>query len=66
MSYLKGALIMLTNCSKLSTDMIGLLKDICFSVEYNEFTAFMSSVYFEHKHHTHIIDHAEYISLVEL
>ena len=64
-SYLKGALMLLSNCGKLPNDIIGLLKDIFCSVECNEFTAFMLSVYFEHELHTHTIDYAKYLSLAE-
>ena len=48
-SYLKGTLMLLDNCDKLPTDIIGLIKDIMCSVEYNKFTGFMRNVYCEHK-----------------
>ena len=63
-SYLKGALMLLGNCGKLLTDSImGLLKDKCCSTEYKKFTESMTSVYFEHKRTTNVIDYMTYRTL---
>jgi len=64
-SYLKGALMLLSNCKKIPTDVLGILKDIFFLAECDEFTALMSSVYFENISITNVIDYFEYLTLVE-
>ena len=47
-SYLKGALMLLSSCGKVPTDMLGILPDIFCLAECDKFTSFMSIVYFEH------------------
>ena len=39
--YLKGALMLLSNCGKSLTDTMGLLKDNIFSAECNKLTTFV-------------------------
>ena len=65
MSYLSGFLMLLSNFGKLPTDVLGILWDIFYSVECNDFTAFMLSVYFEYKWKTNMIDYHEYLTLTE-
>ena len=64
-SYLKGALLLLQNCSGLPTDTMGLLNDIMGSADCDEFSGFMNSVYFDHKRKTREITHQEYLRLAE-
>ena len=64
-SYLKGALLLLQNCSGLPTDTMGLLNDTMGSADCAEFSGFMNSVYFDHKRKTRVIPHQEYLRLAE-
>ena len=64
-SYLKGAFLLLQNCGKVPTNTIGLLRDIFCSTECNEFTTFMSNIYFNHKCKTRELDYMEYLTLAE-
>ena len=42
--YLKGALLLLQNCSAIPTDIMGLLNDVVSSVDCNDFTDYMKSI----------------------
>ena len=64
-SYLKGVLLLLHNCTGLPKDTIGILNDTMGLADCNEFTGFMNSVYFDHKRKTRVISHHEYLRLVE-
>ena len=64
-SYLKGSLILLQNCGKMPTDTISLLLDIFCSAELDEFTTFISNVYFNHKRKTHEVNYMDYITLAK-
>jgi len=64
-SYLKGALMLLQNCSELPTDTMGLLNDIMISADFDEFSGFVNSVYYDHKRKTRLINHSEYLRLAE-
>jgi len=63
--YLKGALLILQNCSGLLTDTIGLLNNTMGSKDCDEFSVLMNSVYFDHKRKTRVISHQEYLRLAE-
>merc|ERR1740124_409077 len=64
-SYLKGALMLLQNCSELRTDTMGLLNGIMISADCDEFSGFMNLVYYDHKRKTRLINHSEYLRLTE-
>jgi len=64
-SYLKGALMLLQNCSEHPTDTMGLLNDIMISVDCNKLSGFMNSVYYDHKRKTWLINHSEYLRLAK-
>jgi len=64
-SYLKGALLLLNNCSELPTDTMGLLNGTMELVDCDEFSGFMRSVYFDHKRKTRVITHQDYLRLAE-
>jgi len=65
-SYLKGTLLLLQNCSVLPTKTMVLLNDTMGSADYDKFSGFMNSVYFDHKKKTRVISHQEYIRLAEV
>lgn len=65
-SYLKGVLMLLYIFSGLPIDMMRLLNDILVSADCSEFSGFMSSVYYDHKRKTRVINHHEYLRLVEV
>ena len=48
-SYLKGALMLLQNCSEILTNTIGLLNDIMISADCDNFSGFVNLVYYDHK-----------------
>lgn len=48
-SYMKGALLLLQNCSAILTDGIVLLNDVMVSADCDVFTAYMKSIYFASK-----------------
>ena len=48
-SYLKGALMLLQNCSEIPTNTIGLLNDIMISADCDNFSGFVNLVYYDHK-----------------
>jgi len=64
-SYLKVALLLLENFEKLPTDTMELLRNTFYLAECNELTWFMTSMYFEHKRKTNVIDYMEYLKLAE-
>ena len=64
-SYLKGALLLLQNCSGLPTNTMVLLNEIMGSAAYDEFSGFMNLLYFDHKRKTRVIAHQEYLCLAE-
>ena len=64
-SYLKGALMLLHNCTGLPTDTMGLLNDTMGLADCEDFTGFMNSVYFDHKRKTRVITHQEYLRLAK-
>ena len=64
-SYLKGAVMLLQNCTVLPTDLVGLLNDIMLSAENTDFTSFMKSVYFDDKRKTRVIGFTEHLNLAE-
>ena len=64
-SYLKGAVMLLQNCTVLPMDLVGLLNDIMLSAENNDFTSFMKSVYFDHKRKMRVIGFTKYLNLAE-
>ena len=43
-SYLKGSLLLLKNCSKLPTDIIGLINDIMYSADCANFKEYMKAI----------------------
>ena len=48
-SYLKGALILLKNCTELPMDTHGILSDRMCSATNEDFCRYMSSIYYEQK-----------------
>ena len=48
-SYFKGALLLLQNCSAIPTDVLGFLNDVMVLAGCDEFTAYMRSIYFASK-----------------
>ena len=64
-SYLKGVLFLLANCGKLPTDSMGILRDTFCLSECDEFTGFMTDMYFEHKRKTNVFDYMEYLTLAK-
>lgn len=48
-SYLKGALLILQNCSVIPTDTMGLLNDVMSSPDCDDFTDYMKSIYYASK-----------------
>ena len=65
-SYLKGSLLLLKNCSELSTDTIGLLNDFICSVDCANFIEYTKTIYFDHKRKIKVVDPLEYLRLAEL
>ena len=49
MSYLKGVLLLLQNCSDLPTRIMGLLTKIIYSSNFNNSSSYMRLIYFTHK-----------------
>lgn len=64
-SYLKRSLILLVNYGKLPTNKMGLLKDTFCSAECEDFTAFITSIYYKHKRKTNVINYMKYITLAK-
>ena len=64
-SYMKGELLLLQNCNKVPIETIGLLRDIFCCIKCEEFTTFMSNVYYNHKRNTHVVDYMDYLTLAE-
>ena len=62
-SYLKGVVMLLQNCTVLPTDLAGLLNNIMLSSENTDFTSFMKLVYFDHKRKTRVIGFTKYLNL---
>ena len=56
-SYLKGALLLLQNCSNLPTETMGLLNDTIGSVDCDEFSGFTNYVCFNHERKTQVMTH---------
>ena len=46
-SYLKGALLLLKNCTELLTDTHGLLSDITTSATNEDFCRYMKNIYYK-------------------
>ena len=64
-SYLKGALLLLQNCSALPTDTMGLLNDVMVSADCREFVEYMQSIYFASKRNNTEQGHMEYLDSTE-
>ena len=64
-SYLKGALLLLQNCSAIPTDAMGLLNDVMSSADCSEFTNYMQSIYFASKRTGTVGDYMEYLDVAE-
>ena len=65
-SYLKGALVLLSNCKCLPTDMMGILNDIFCSAACSDFVDYMKAIYFSHKRGTMVITPLELCALAEM
>ena len=65
-SYLKGVLLILSNCNKMPTNVMRLLNNTFCSVACDNFTDFMKNMYFSHKQNTRVITPIRFISLAEL
>jgi len=65
-SYLKGSLLLLKNCSKLPTDIVGMLNDIMVSADCVDFVKYTKSIYFNHKRKIKEVGALEYLWLLEL
>ena len=65
MSNLKGILMLLRSCSKLSTSTMCVLKDAVCSALCDEFSGSVPSVYFDHKRNTQIIEHNKRLQLAK-
>ena len=64
-SYLKGALLLLQNCGPIPTDVMGLLNDVMVLVDYEEFTPYMTSIYFASKRNSSKTGYMEYLDTAE-
>ena len=64
-SYIKGALFLFSNRVEIPTDIMVLLRNTFCSTECDDFTTFMSNVYFNHKRKIHEIECLEYITLAD-
>ena len=60
-SYLKGKIMLLQNCTVLLTDLIGLLNNIMCSVDNNDICTYMKSIYFSYRQKTKVVTHQEYL-----
>ena len=45
-SYVKGALLLLQNCVAVPTETMGIINNVMISAKYDEFTDYMTSIYF--------------------
>jgi len=64
-SYLKGALLLLSNCKKISMDAMGLLNGRFCSTVCDNFTYFMKNVYIIHNQKLKEINAMQFLSLVD-
>ena len=64
-SYLKGALLLLQNCSAILTNAMGLLNDVMLSADCSDFTSYMKSIYFASKRTGTVGDYMEYLDAAE-
>ena len=64
-SYLKGALLLLANCSFLPTDTAGLLNVPLCSAECSKFTDFMKATYFQYRCKLQTLDPMELLTIAE-
>ena len=64
-SYLKGTLLLLSNCNSMPTDIMGLLNDTFCLAACDEFTDYMKAIYFSHCCRTQSITPMELLTLAE-
>ena len=64
-SYLKGALLLLQNCRATPTNVMGLLTGVMVSADCEEFTSYMTSIYFALKRDSVATGYVEYLSATE-
>ena len=62
-NYLIGALVLLQNCAAIPTDTMGLLNDAMVSADCNEFTRYMTSIYFASKRENLFGGYMDYLDL---
>ena len=60
-SYLKGALLLLQNCSAIPTDTMGLLNNVKSSANCDDFADYMKSIYYVSKRAATVGGYIEYI-----
>ena len=65
MSYLKGVLLLLKNCSATPTDIMELLNDVMVSADCGEFVEYMKLIYFAAKRKVTDDGYMEYLDIVE-
>ena len=64
-SYLKGALLLLGNCGKLPTDVIGLFNDTFYSAQCEDFTDYIKAIHFAHKRRLEVMDPMKFLGIAE-
>ena len=64
-SYLEGALLLLQNCAAIPMDIMGLLNNVMVSADYNNFTGYITSIYFASKCESLVGGYMEYLDMVE-
>ena len=60
-SYLKWALLLIQNCLVIPTDTMGLINKVMVSADYDEFTGYMTSIYFASKRESLVGGYMEYL-----
>lgn len=63
--YLKGTLFLFQNCSAVPTDTMGRLNDVMTSMDCEEFTGYMKSIYFASKRERTVGGYVEYLDTAE-
>ena len=64
-SYLKGALFLLQNCSTIPIDTMGLLNNVMVSADCDKFTGYMTSIYFASKCENSVGGCIDYLNAAE-
>ena len=61
-SYLKGTVLLLQNCTDLPIDLIGILHDILTSARNEDVTALIKAMHFNHKMKTKVVNYTTFLN----